>query len=118
MGVFPTPRLVLAIAGVVVAVVLGTQSCSLTSVDELKGKTSSEAGLSDGPAKKDAADAADASACKPKKCDDLGAKCGQAPDGCAGVLDCGGCDESLFCGGAGPNKCGTTPCIPKSCAQL
>lgn len=44
--------------------------------------------------------------CEPDAC---GADaCGQLPDGCGGMLDCGGCPEGLACGGGGTaNECGT-----------
>src|SRR4051794_7855282 len=42
-------------------------------------------------------------------CADLHADCGKVPDGCGGVLDCGGCEVGV-CGGAGRNKCGLDPC--------
>src|SRR5258706_12167880 len=59
---------------------------------------------------------ADAGACVPKTCAELKAECGTLPDGCNGTLDCGTCSTDQFCGGAGPNQCGTTRCIPKTCA--
>lgn len=31
--------------------------------------------------------------CKPTTCEELGAQCGPAPDGCGGVLDCGPCSR-------------------------
>lgn len=53
--------------------------------------------------------------CKPLGCTALGATCGKIPDGCGGVLDCGLCGQGLYCGGAGPNICGSTPCKPTGC---
>ena len=50
-------------------------------------------------------------------CEKLGAECGQAPDGCGGVLECGSCSAGLFCGGKGANRCGTEPCAKKTCAS-
>lgn len=50
-------------------------------------------------------------------CAKLGAGCGQAPDGCGGVLECGTCPAGQFCGGKGPNVCGTDPCVNKTCAE-
>lgn len=52
--------------------------------------------------------------CTPQTCTSVGAECGQAPDGCGGVLTCGGADacNGSFCGGGGPNRCGTDPCQP------
>jgi hypothetical protein len=54
--------------------------------------------------------------CKPGNCTTLNADCGKQPDGCGGTLDCGSCGGGLFCGGAGPNHCGSTPCVPVSCS--
>jgi hypothetical protein len=56
--------------------------------------------------------------CWPKSCAGMGAECGTAPNGCGGVAECGSCSGGLFCGGGGPNKCGTDPCTPKTCAQV
>lgn len=41
-----------------------------------------------------------------------------APDGCGGALSCGDCPAGEFCGGDGPNRCGSVPCTPKTCAEL
>ena len=70
--------------------------------------------------------------CQPKTCADLGFDCGYAGDGCGQALDCGGataCGPSAYCGGGGPNKCGTFVtagadggtmpiCTPRTCADL
>ncbi len=47
-------------------------------------------------------------ACKPKTCADQGFTCGQAGDGCGGVIaSCGVCTSPAICGGGGvPSKCG------------
>src|SRR5258706_1683921 len=37
--------------------------------------------------------------CLPITCDDLGAECGSAPDGCGGTIHCGQCVAPLTCGG-------------------
>ena len=54
----------------------------------------------------------DGSACQPKTTCATG-ECGQIPNGCGGVLDCGllGCPTGQTCGGAGvANRCGAPPC--------
>ncbi len=44
-------------------------------------------------------------------CADVGLDCGVIGNGCGGTLDCtaesGGCTNGTFCGGGGPNQCGT-----------
>lgn len=60
-----------------------------------------------------------APACTPATCDALGAACGQAGDGCGGVLECGACPPGQTCGGGGTaNACGAPPasCAPTTCA--
>jgi hypothetical protein len=68
-----------------------------------------------------------ASSCVPATCASLGAGCGTAGDGCAGVLDCGACVTPAFCGGGGFSLCGgtgsstttaTPACVPKTCQGL
>ncbi len=59
----------------------------------------------------------DAGGCVPWTCAKLGAQCGQAPDGCGGVLECGTCAAGQFCGGKGANVCGTDPCTNRSCSD-
>ncbi len=55
--------------------------------------------------------------CQPLTCAGLRATCGQAPDGCGGVLSCGTCPTGQSCGGGGvPNSCGTGTCTPSTCA--
>jgi len=50
--------------------------------------------------------------CVPISCADEGLDCGLVFDGCAGELDCGLCEASEVCGGAGPdNVCGVA-CTP------
>ncbi|MBI5534049.1 MAG: hypothetical protein HY898_15110 [Deltaproteobacteria bacterium] len=57
--------------------------------------------------------------CMPKTCAQLGANCGEAPDGCGGKIECGTCQSGQICGGGGgSNKCGVNPCYPKTCAQV
>jgi hypothetical protein len=62
--------------------------------------------------------------CAPLTCQALGVNCGKQGDGCGGVLDCGGCPNSLFCGGGGFNLCGlgnapdgapVKTCVPLTC---
>ncbi|HEX8792969.1 MAG TPA: hypothetical protein VF765_18615, partial [Polyangiaceae bacterium] len=48
--------------------------------------------------------------CTPTQtCASLGYTCGYGDDGCGNLLNCGGttCPSGQFCGGGGPNKCGT-----------
>jgi hypothetical protein len=45
--------------------------------------------------------------CTPQTCASLGYNCGAAGDGCGGLLQCGTCTGSNFCGGGGYDKCGT-----------
>jgi hypothetical protein len=53
--------------------------------------------------------------CTPNTCSGLGYTCGQFPDGCGGVLNCGTCASPDTCGGGGQvGKCG---CTPRTCAQ-
>lgn len=57
--------------------------------------------------------------CTPATCQSLSATCGQAGDGCGGVLECGSCPQGQTCGGAGTaNACGTpqSTCKPTTCA--
>lgn len=56
--------------------------------------------------------------CVPKTCEQLGASCGSAPDGCGGKVECGACQEGASCGGGGVNVCGTNTCTPRTCTQL
>jgi hypothetical protein len=53
--------------------------------------------------------------------------CGQAADGCGGLLNCGSCTSPQFCGGGGPSVCGGNNgmnpdggilCTPTTCAAL
>ncbi len=55
--------------------------------------------------------------CDPATCAELGAECGNVPDGCGDVLSCGTCADGETCGAAGPNKCGTGTCTPVDCAE-
>ncbi len=64
-------------------------------------------------------------ACVPTTCALLGAGCGTVGDGCGGVLDCGTCTGSAFCGGGGFSACGgssvpgaTPVCVPATCQGL
>jgi hypothetical protein len=56
--------------------------------------------------------------CTPRTCDEVGASCGPAGDGCGGTLNCGVCTPPATCGGGGrPSVCGT-PCTPRTCTDL
>ncbi len=65
--------------------------------------------------------------CHPATTCPAGQNCGQAADGCGGLLDCGSCVNPQFCGGGGPNVCGGNngqnpdggiQCSPTNCAAL
>ena len=57
--------------------------------------------------------------CSPKTCQQLGANCGPAGDGCGNAIDCGVCPAGQTCGGGGISSvCGTPQCAAKSCGQL
>ena len=62
--------------------------------------------------------------CCPMSCESLGVACGNAGDGCGGLLQCGTCAMPETCGGGGHlGLCGPDPscdagCCPKTCAQL
>jgi hypothetical protein len=54
--------------------------------------------------------------CQPKDCAAQGAECGEVPSGCGQTFKCDACPGAKpNCGGAGPNKCGTTTCVPDTC---
>jgi len=58
--------------------------------------------------------------CEPKTSCPPGQNCGDAPDGCGGLVHCGDCKNGEMCGVGVPpvqNKCGkgTTSCIPRTC---
>jgi hypothetical protein len=58
----------------------------------------------------------DLTVCTPKNCASAEAECGAAPDGCGGLLACGGCDDGQTCGAGGkPNICGQGACAPLVC---
>ncbi len=53
--------------------------------------------------------------CVATTCDQLGASCGVAGDGCGGNLDCGTCALPASCGGGGTaNQCGVGACEPET----
>lgn len=55
--------------------------------------------------------------CIPRDCNDIGAECGAAGDGCGGVIQCGTCPAGRACGvDAPPNQCGGV-CRPISCEE-
>src|ERR1700722_7553216 len=45
--------------------------------------------------------------CTPTSCQTSGFTCGKNADGCGGLVDCGACTGSDFCGGGGFSRCGT-----------
>jgi hypothetical protein len=53
--------------------------------------------------------------CLPKRCDELGGRCGMVDDGCTGTIECG-CTNPDSCGGGGtPGMCGHGNCQPEDC---
>ena len=61
----------------------------------------------------------DVPSCSPKTCQQLGANCGPAGDGCGDAIDCGVCPSNQTCGGGGvPSVCGVPACNAKTCSQL
>jgi hypothetical protein len=66
-----------------------------------------------------------APACVPKTCAQLGVTCGPAGDGCGGLAkdamgntNCGTCATGSCGGGGVPGQCGSSACVPKTCAQV
>ena len=58
------------------------------------------------------------SSCVPKTCQQLGAQCGQVPDGCGNLITCNACPAGQTCGGGGvANQCGAPSCTPRTCAS-
>jgi hypothetical protein len=55
-------------------------------------------------------------ACVPQTCASQGVQCGQAADGCGGVLNCGTCSTGTCGGGGVAGKCGSFSCTPSTCA--
>jgi hypothetical protein len=88
------------------ALVAMSSGCSGATTDDHPGGATSDASLSD-------AQADGPEACHPLTCTQMGANCGEAPDGCGGTVSCGVCKTGQHCGGGGPNVCGT--CDPASC---
>lgn len=57
--------------------------------------------------------------CQVRTCAASGLNCGEAIDGCGGVLHCGSCGAGEVCGGGGaPNVCARAPCIAATCDSL
>jgi len=63
--------------------------------------------------------------CQPKTCAEQNADCGTLPDGCGSTYACGtgsppgscnGNPAGPNCGGGGANRCGSTACVPTTCA--
>lgn len=58
-------------------------------------------------------------ACDLVTCESHSATCGPVGDGCGGMIDCGACDPTEVCGGAGTQfACGIDPCTPRTCADV
>lgn len=55
--------------------------------------------------------------CAPTSCEASGYNCGEVPDGCGEVLNCGECAAGENCGALGPNICGAGMCVPRTCAS-
>jgi hypothetical protein len=56
-------------------------------------------------------------------CATFNANCGPVSNGCGGLVECGTCPSTQFCGGAGPSQCGgsttgTGACVPVTCADV
>jgi hypothetical protein len=51
-------------------------------------------------------------ACTPTTCAKLGYNCGQADNGCGGLLSCGSCTSPQYCGGGGYDVCGPASLSP------
>lgn len=100
--------LTFACAAVVAVWVASCESGDETALPA--GTGGHDAGKSDGPGK-----AGTSSGCKPITCGSASVECGKAPDGCGATIDCPACPQGTFCGGAGPNHCGSEPCVAKSC---
>ncbi|MBX3231161.1 MAG: hypothetical protein KIT84_09490 [Labilithrix sp.] len=99
-------------------------------------KTTAQGGCSDDPTKRCGADGLPSkcvaivnipNTCTPQSCADQNITCGQAGDGCGGLLNCGGCGPDEQCGGPGrPSQCvtitATSPdggtCIRKTAADF
>lgn len=61
------------------------------------------------------ADDVDGDACTPLTCAQLDHECGEVPDGCGNILDCGDCGDEEDCHydeGQQQNICKDEPCIP------
>jgi hypothetical protein len=54
--------------------------------------------------------------CTPRTCAEL--ECGEALDGCGGVISCGSCTDGKKCGVGGPNRCGIGDCRARNCDVL
>ncbi len=65
---------------------------------------------------------ADAGSCTPETCQQIGASCGPAGDGCGNLIQCGPCTPPQTCGGGGqPSVCGYVDggsCTPTTCQAL
>lgn len=86
------------------------------SSDGGESAASPPGGKPDAAAAEAASDAAgDGAGCVAATCASKNANCGQMPDGCGGVADCGTCPTGQYCGADGPNRCGATPCEPITC---
>jgi hypothetical protein len=102
----------------------GTLDCGTCTAPEFCGGGGySKCGGNDGTAP----DGAPINNCTPATCASLHINCGQTGDGCGGVLSCGSCPATEYCGGGGFNQCGGstgllpdggTPCTPTTCAAL
>lgn len=90
--------------------------CGACATSDLTGGVG---GGSAGPQEGGTSDAGGSSLdCVPKTCAELGVDCGQQPDSCGGVVNCGTCTAPDFCGGGGPSHCGTGACVKQTCAEL
>lgn len=109
---FPLPAVALLGLGVIALACFPMAACASSSSSS--AGSGGSPGVDGGGGAKEGGAGAGPDACASATCAGLQAECGSAPDGCGGVLACGDCKEG-FCGGGGPNRCGSKPCTPKTC---
>ncbi|TNE51004.1 MAG: hypothetical protein EP343_06085 [Deltaproteobacteria bacterium] len=80
---------------------LGSDTCN-------QGKCTSNGTTDGGPLPED-------NTCQPTTCEKEGKNCGEIPDGCGQLLNCGACPAGQNCGAKGPNVCGEGTCTATTC---
>ena len=122
----------LALSLVLTALACGGRSTSSsgdTSPLDASTLTDASSAAESGPDAPLFGDGAVTRGCIPPTCASLGYDCGQVPDVCEGILDCGTCTGADFCGGGGFDRCGPgvdggadagvcPGCSPATCASL